>query len=42
MTRYANNLVAAVAAILIVTVTWVPVVTVPPAQAATLVTPILA
>ena len=42
MTRYANNVAAAVAAILIVVATWTPVVTVPPAQAATLVAPVLA
>jgi hypothetical protein len=42
MTRYTTNLAAAVAAIFIVVATWTPVVTVPPAHATTLVTPILA
>lgn len=42
MTRYTTNFAAAVAAIFIVVATWTPVVTVPPAYAATLATPILA
>lgn len=42
MTRFVEQSAAAVAAILIVVASWTPVVTVPPAQAATFATPILA
>lgn len=42
MTNALQNLAAAVAAVLIVAATWAPVITVPPAQADTLVAPALA
>lgn len=42
MERTAPNLFAALAAVAIVLATWAPVVTVPPAQAGTIVAPALA
>ncbi|MDN3647164.1 hypothetical protein QWY75_13205 [Pontixanthobacter aestiaquae] len=41
MTRFYQNSAAAVAAIAIVAITWVPVINVPTAEAATLIVPAL-
>ncbi len=42
MTHVLQNAAAAIAAVLIVAATWTPVITVPPAQAETIVAPVLA
>ncbi len=42
MTNITQNFAAAIAAIAIVAATWMPVITVPTAQAATLIAPVLA
>ncbi len=43
MTRFTHNLVAASAALVIVALTWAPLVNIPPAQASQLLTaPVLA